>query len=112
MRLSRPLFTQPGLFHPEPCDLGNAIKSRGADNFILQENQILDTTFSPEFGLLLPQSFGLEKGCLKKNYFIHFWLSELYTWVKLFKVIFVFRMWALVWFQMYQLRFVQEGCIS
>nr|CAH0104181.1 unnamed protein product [Daphnia galeata] len=58
MRLSRPLFTQPGLFHPEPCDLVNAIKSQGANNFIIQEDQILDTTFSPKFGLLLPQSFG------------------------------------------------------
>ena len=61
MRLSRPLFTQPGLFHPEPCDLVNAIKSQGANNFIIQEDQILDTTFSPKFGLLLPQSLGLEK---------------------------------------------------
>jgi hypothetical protein len=65
MRLSRPLFTQPGLLHPEPWDLVSTILSQGDNDFLIKDqDQILDMTFSPKFGLLLPQSFGF-----KNNYF-------------------------------------------
>ncbi|XP_046440856.1 trafficking protein particle complex subunit 13-like isoform X1 [Daphnia pulex] len=59
MRLSRPVFTQPGLFHPEPWDLVSTILSQEENNVLIEDaDQTLDKTFSPKFGLLLPQSFG------------------------------------------------------
>ncbi len=61
MRLSRPLFTQPGFFHPEPWDLVSTILSQEENNFLIEDaDQTLDKTFSPKFGLLLPQSFGFK----------------------------------------------------
>lgn len=61
MRLSRPLFTQYDPHHLESFYLADTGPLPGIANFSLaHEDHDLDMVFSSRYGLLLPQSFGLE----------------------------------------------------